>query len=196
MLYHIKGTLVEKKQDSVVIDVDGIGFEVYVSSTTYLALPEEGNEVMLYIHTYIREDSITLYGFYTITERLLFKLLISVQGIGPKVARNILSNIHMDDFVAAIVTKDLARLSTVPGLGKKTAEKLVLELREKMGNIQFSTNASTSKHVLLSDAVSALVNLGYKQQQSKDIVEQVLKDNPALNSIEDVIKLSLRRLIK
>lgn len=195
MLYHIKGILVEKKQDSVVIDVNGIGFEIFVSSTTYLALPEEGSNITLYVHLYVREDSISLYGFYTLTEKILFKLLLSVQGIGPKVARNILSNIQIDDFITAIVTKDLAKLSATPGLGKKTAEKLILDLREKMGAIQFSTSETNNKHLLLSDAISALVNLGYKQQQSRGIVEQVLKENPNLN-IEDIIRLSLRRLIK
>jgi len=195
MLHHIKGTLLEKKPDSAIVEVNGIGFEIFISSTTYLALPEEGSDITLYLHTYVREDAISLYGFYTPVERLLFKLLISVSGIGPKVARNILSNIQINDFISAIVSKDLARLSAVQGLGKKTAEKLILELKEKIGDLQVSSYNTGNKHIVLSDAVSALVNLGYKQQQSREVVEEVLKETTSL-SIEDVIKLSLKRLIK
>ncbi len=195
MLHHIKGTLLEKKQDTVVVDVTGIGFEISVSNITYLALPDEGSMVTLYLHTQVREDDIHLYGFSTPSEKTLFKLLISVPGIGPKVARNILSHIRIDELISAVTTRDLPRLSSVPGLGKKTAEKIVVELREKMGNLQLSGHHEEGKHAILSDAVSALVNLGYKQQQSRDIVENVLKDNPSLD-IGDVIRLSLKRLSK
>ena len=195
MLHHIKGTLLEKKQDTVVVDVTGIGFEISISNITYLALPDEGSIVTLYLHTQVREDDIHLYGFSTPSEKILFKLLISVPGIGPKVARNILSHIRIDELISAVATKDLPRLSSVPGLGKKTAEKIVVELREKMDSLHLSGHHEEGKHAILSDAVSALVNLGYKQQQSRDIVENVLKDNPSLD-IGDVIRLSLKRLSK
>ncbi len=195
MLYRIKGILLEKKQDSVIVDVNGIGFEVFVSNATLMSLPDEGSSVTLYLHTQAREDDIYLYGFSSLTEKALFKLLISVSGIGPKVARNILSNIQLEDLISAVVTKDLARLSSVPGLGRKTAEKIIVELKEKMDNLQPFGNAVTGKHTVLSDAVSALINLGYKQQQSRDIVEAVMKDNPSLD-IGEVIKLSLKRLSK
>ncbi len=195
MLHHIKGTLLEKKQDSIVVDVNGIGFEISVSSITYLTMPDEGNIVTLYLHTQVREDDIHLYGFSTPAEKVLFKLLISVSGIGPKVARNILSNIPIDELISAVVTRDLPRLSSVPGLGKKTAEKIIVELKEKMGSLQLSDHRAGGNRIVLSDAVSALVNLGYKQQQSRDIVEDVLKNNPSLD-IGDVIRLSLKRLSK
>ncbi len=195
MLHHIKGTLFEKKQDSIVVDVNGIGFEISVSSITYLTIPDEGSIVTLYLHTQVREDDIHLYGFSTPVEKTLFKLLISVSGIGPKVARNILSNIPIDELISAVVTKDVPRLSSVPGLGRKTAEKIILELKEKMGGLQLSEHHAGGKQIVLSDAISALVNLGYKQQQSRDIVEDVLKDNPSLD-IGDVIRLSLKRLSK
>ncbi len=195
MLHHIKGTLLEKRQDSIVVDVNGIGFEILVSNITYLAMPDEGNIVTLYLHTQVREDDIHLYGFSTPAEKILFKLLISVSGIGPKVARNILSNIQIDEFVSAVVTRDLPRLSSIPGLGKKTAEKIILELKEKMGNLRLSDHVAGSNRIVLSDAVSALVNLGYKQQQSRDVVEDVLKNNTSLD-IGDVIRLSLKRLSK
>lgn len=195
MLHHIKGTLIEKKQDIIVVDVNGIGFEISVSNMTYLSIPDEGDIVTLYLHTQVREDDIHLYGFSTSAEKALFKLLISVSGIGPKVARNILSNIQIDELINAVVTKDLPRLSSVPGLGKKTAEKIIVELKEKMGNLQLSGHHTAGNHAILSDAVSALINLGYKQQQSRDVVEEVLKDNQSLD-IGEVIRLSLKRLSK
>lgn len=106
MLHHIKGTLLEKKQDSIVVDVNGIGFEISISNLTYLTIPDEGSIVTLYLHTQVREDDIHLYGFSTSAEKTLFRLLISVSGIGPKVARNILSNIQIDELISAVVTKD------------------------------------------------------------------------------------------
>ncbi len=194
MLHHIKGTLLEKNQDGLVVDVNGIGFEIAVSRITYLALPDEGSTVTLYLHTQVREDDIHLFGFSSPAEKSLFKLLISVSGIGPKVARNILSNIQLDELISSVAGKDIARLSSVPGLGRKTAEKIILELKEKMEGMLVSGHpaAGSSRHVL-SDAVSALVNLGYKQQQSRDIVESVLRDNPSLD-IAGIIRLSLKRL--
>ncbi len=193
MLYHIKGILVEKKQDSAVIEVNGIGFEVFVSNTTLASLPGEGEGVTLYLHTQVREDGLFLYGFSSLTEKSLFRLLISVPGIGPKVARNILSNVQPGDLIAAVVTGDVPLLSSVPGLGRKTAEKIIVELKEKMGNLQPAQVPAGGRHAVLSDAVSALVNLGYKQQQSRDVVERVMKDNPSVD-IGGVIRLSLKRL--
>ncbi len=194
MLHHIKGTLLAKNQDVLVIDVNGIGFEISVSRITYLALPDEGNIVTLYLYTQVREDDIHLYGFSSPAEKSLFKLLISVSGIGPKVARNILSNIQIDELVSAVAGKDIARLSSVPGLGRKTAEKIIVELKEKMEGLQLPGHAAAGKSSLvLSDAVSALINLGYKQQQSRDVVEGVIRDNPSLD-IAGIIRLSLKRL--
>lgn len=195
MLHHIKGILAEKKQDSVIVEVTGIGFEVFVSGMTLMSLPESGSPVMLYLHTQAREEDIYLYGFATVTEKALFKLLISVSGIGPKAARNILSHIQIDELIGAVVTRDIARLSSVPGIGKKSAEKIIVELKEKMGNLQSQAIPATGKQSLLSDTVSALINLGYKPQQSRDIVEAVLKENPSLD-IGGIIRLSLKRLSK
>ena len=193
MLYHIKGTLVEKRQDNVVVEVNGIGFEVFVSSITLLSLPEEGSSVMLYLHTHAREEDIHLYGFATVTEKELFKLLISVSGIGPRAARNMLSNIRIDELIGAVVTRDAARLSSVPGIGRKSAEKIILELKEKMDRLQTHAAPVTGRQAILSDTVSALVNLGYKSQQSRDVVEDVVKENPSLD-IQGIIRLSLKRL--
>ncbi|MCL4557668.1 MAG: Holliday junction branch migration protein RuvA [Deltaproteobacteria bacterium] len=193
MLYHIKGTLVEKRQDSVVVEVNGIGFEVFVSSITLLSLPEEGSSVMLYLHTHAREEDIYLYGFATVTEKELFKLLISVSGIGPRAARNMLSNIRIDELIGAVVTRDAARLSSVPGIGRKSAEKIILELKEKMDRLKTHAVPATARQAILSDTVSALVNLGYKSQQSRDVVEDVVKENPSLD-IQGIIRLSLKRL--
>ncbi len=193
MLSHIKGTLTEKRQDSVVVEVGGIGFEAFVSSLTLASLPGEGDSVMLYLHTHAREDDIHLYGFATVTERELFRLLISVSGIGPRGARNMLSNIRIDELIGAVVTRDVARLSSVPGIGRKSAEKIIVELKEKIDKLQSHGAPLTGSHAVVSDTVSALVNLGYRQQQAREAVEAVLKENPSLD-IQGVVRLSLKRL--
>ncbi|MCL5793031.1 MAG: Holliday junction branch migration protein RuvA [Deltaproteobacteria bacterium] len=184
----------EKRIDSIVVDVNGIGFELFVTATTYKDMPDEGGQVTVHIYTQVRDDDIFLYGFSTLREKELFKLLISVSGIGPKIARNILSGIQAEELINAIVSKDIARLSSVPGLGKKGAEKIVVEIREKIGNLQH-TAQTLDTQTMFSDAVSALVNLGYKYQQAQIAVQSVLKEH--LNSkIEGIIKLSLKELSK
>ncbi len=195
MLYYIKGILAEKKQDSAVIDVNGIGFDVFISGITYLSLPDKNKEVMLYLYTQVREDDIYLYGFSTLTEKAILKLLISVSGIGLKLAKNILSNVQMEELINAVVTKNVERLSYVPGIGKRGAEKIIVELKEKIANLSSAGHAVSEKQAVLLDAVSALINLGYKHNRSKDAVEALLNDNPSIG-IEEVIKLSLKRLSK
>ncbi len=194
MLFHIKGILSEKRIDSIVVDVNGIGFELFVTATTYKDMPDEGGHVTVHVYTQVRDDDIFLYGFSTLREKELFKLLISVSGIGPKIARNILSGIQAEELINAIVSKDIARLSSVPGLGKKGAEKIVVEIREKIGNLQHTAQTSDTQ-TMFSDAVSALVNLGYKYQQAQTAVQLVLKEHQN-SKIEGIIKLSLKELSK
>ncbi|HEU0264900.1 MAG TPA: Holliday junction branch migration protein RuvA [Geobacterales bacterium] len=199
MIALLTGLLVHKAPDFIVLDVHGVGYRVQIPFSTYYDLPEPGGNASLQIYTHVKEDAIQLYGFRTLAEKELFKLLISVSGIGPKLAINILSNIEAPELSQAILRGDLARLSAIPGIGRKTAERLVLELKEKLKKLapdslaQLSTS-SIPRGEVKDDVVSALVNLGYKEPQVQKVLDSIpLGDG---ESVELLLKRALKVLMK
>ncbi len=193
MIAHLNGVLIQKSTQSVIIDNAGIGYEVFVPLSTFYALPDRNERVGLHIYTHVREDALILFGFNTLLEKDIFLMLISVSGIGPKLAINILSGIGPDDLLEAMAHGDALRLRSIPGVGKKMAERIALELREKALSVRGDLEAPPAKIVteedkkVFDDALSALLNLGYPAKSAKRVVEK------ALNSAQDV---SLENLIK
>lgn len=192
MINFIKGTLVEKSPTRVVVENRGMGFSLLVSLNTSEALGSTGDEVMAYTHLHHREDAMLLFGFATTEERVLFELLIGVSGVGPKLALAILSGLAPDTFCEAVLQQDVKRLTKAPGVGKKTAERLVLELKDKVGKLTLDRPLSTPMvgGSVADEAVLALVSLGYKSKQAEDRVGKVLKAAPYA-SLEEVIRQAL-----
>lgn len=199
MIALLTGQIAYKSPDHLIIDVQGVGYRVMIPFSTYYELPEQG-AVTLHIHTSVREDAIQLYGFRTRTEKSFFQLLISVSGIGPKLARDILSNIQPPSLSAALQQGDLHKLSAIPGIGKKTAERLVVELRDKVGKLDTGGTASEAvgrgvpTEGLLDDVTSALLNLGYKEPQVKRALAEVDAANGG--TVELLLKQALKVLMK
>jgi Holliday junction DNA helicase RuvA len=164
MIAHIRGKLLAKHPNQAVVETGGVGYDVTISVPTFSELPAAGSEIALHIHTHVREDVIALYGFLRPEEKLLFEKLIGVSGIGPKLAITILSGMAADEAVASIRGNDVARLTRIPGIGKKTAERMVLELRDKLSEAAPATLAAVPKlSAVEEDVLSALVNLGYQR---------------------------------
>lgn len=159
MIAHLRGKLAQKDPARVIVDVNGVGYEVFVPLTTYTALPETGSEVSIDVHTHVREDIIALYGFSTRRERTIFEKLMTISGIGPKLAITILSGGSVEDLVGAIKRSDLARLTAIPGVGRKTAERIILELKDKLQDFA----EAQAKSGVEVDVLSALENLGYNR---------------------------------
>ncbi len=200
MFSYISGILTEKNPTHVVIDVNGIGYEISIPFSTYGELPETGSSCRLLTHFHVREDIQQLYGFHASGEKELFMILISVSGIGPKSAIGILSSSTVDDFKQAILLEDLTFLSSMPGIGKKTAQRLVVELKEKIskvsspGQVRLSQGALSSSG-LADEAVMALMSLGYSKPLAEKAVMNALRDSPsASSSLQELIKYSLRIL--
>lgn len=198
MIARIDGKLVDKTPETVIIDVQGVGYEVSIPLSTYYKLPDINDSVRLNIHTCHREDAIELYGFFTFEEKGVFRLLLNVTGIGPKLARNILSGISVDDFNAAVASEDLASLVSVPGLGKKMGERLILELKEKVKKSAIEASiiegAPATDGTLASDVASALVNLGYKAPNAREAVSKAVSETSGDASFEALLKDSLQVL--
>ncbi len=197
MIARIQGQVIEKRPGVLVVETNGIGYRIQVSLTTFYDLPELGEPVCLHTYTYVREDALQLYGFITSLEKELFQVLIGVSGIGPKLALNILSGIAPAALLAALSSGDLGRLVSIPGIGRKTAERMILELREKVQKME-SRHAGPGagpqpKADTSEDVISALVNLGYKRGQAEKAVESVLKQIPGAK-LEEALKESLRVL--
>lgn len=199
MIALLTGKIAHKSPTFIILDVNGVGYQVQIPFSTYFDLPDEGGTVSLNIYTHVKEDSISLFGFRTLAEKSFFQLLISVSGIGPKMGKDILSNIQVEDLGQAIVRGDLARLSAIPGIGRKTAERLVLELKEKVLKLDVSlpTVEGSAPQLftgLKDDVASALVNLGYKEA----IVNKALAEIkiPPDASMEAVLKQALKLLMK
>jgi Holliday junction DNA helicase RuvA len=163
MIAHLRGILLSKHPNQVVVETAGVGYEVTISVPTFSELPASGAEVALHIHTHVREDQIALYGFLRPAEKRLFEKLITVSGIGPKLAITILSGMAADEMAGAIRGNDVARLTRIPGIGKKTAERMVLELRDKLPEAAGTTVPMPAMNPLEEDVLSALVNLGYQR---------------------------------
>ncbi|MFC1840638.1 Holliday junction branch migration protein RuvA [Thermodesulfobacteriota bacterium] len=200
MIAHLKGTLLSKSTDVIIIDNNGIGYEVFVPLSTFYSLPDEENsEVSLHIYTHVREDAFILFGFNTILEKKIFRLLISVSGIGPKLAANILSGIGPDLLLEAIARGDVVRLQSIPGIGKKTAERISLELKDKAQKTSSDINLppvkvhSLEEKEVHDDALSALLNLGYSSRAAGRAVDKVISGLTDI-TLEKVITEALKVL--
>ena len=172
MIAHLRGRLLEKSPNRVVVEANGVGYDVIISIPTFSDLPKPGEEISLHIHTHVREDALALFGFLRKEEKQLFEKLIGVSGIGPKLAVTILSGMSAEFMVAAIRGNDLGTLTKIPGIGKKTAERMVLELRDKLEGFGVSAAGATLAPVE-EDVLSALVNLGYQRNAAERAVGQV-----------------------
>ena len=200
MIAALRGRLADKQPSRAVIDVHGVGYEVFVPLSTYYVLGDAGAEVALRVHTHVREDTIALYGFATAFELLVFDRLIGVSGIGPKLALAVLSGIDAADFVRAVQVGDLARLTAIPGVGKKTAERMALELKDRLPPAGVPVpggggEAALAGDGLRGDLLSALLNLGYHRPAAEKAVDGALKrtDPP---TFETVLKQALRDLAR
>ena len=197
MIAHLKGKLTYKSPVEIAIDVNGVGYQIFVPLSTFYALPELGNEVFLDIHTHMREESLKLFGFYTTDEKRIFEKLIAINKVGPKLALTILSGMSPTELFNTIDSNDIGKLNTIPGIGRKTAERLILEMRDKMSGLSLeftSTKDSIPQNGLFDDALSALVNLGYKKSQAEQTLKKVWEDGETERPIEDLIKKSLNLL--
>ena len=194
MIAHIRGKLLYKIPNYVVIDCGGIGYELNISVSTYTELRDVGAEAVLHVHTHVREDALQLYGFYEVTEKLLFEKLLTISGIGPKLAITVLSGISAERMVGAIRGGDHATLTKIPGIGKKTAERVVLELKDKLDGLAGyapGVNAPVSLGAVADDVLSALVNLGYPRAVAQRAVESAAKDAGVAGDFERLFRASM-----
>lgn len=192
MIGFLTGKIISSKPTKVLLDVNGVGYNIAISINTFEKI--NGKEtVSLFIHTSVKEDSISLFGFYSEAEKEMFELLISVSGIGPKIALSLLSGIQTDDLRNAILSSDVSRITAVPGIGRKTAERLVLELRTKVDQIAEEEVTTAIPLSIKNEAVAALSTLGYNLKVADTVVRKILQAQPAL-SIEELIKKALGEL--
>ena len=206
MIAHLNGTLLSKEPNSAIVDVSGVGYEVTIPLSTFYELANEGSDVQLRIYTHVKEDALQLYGFKTERERKLFVNFISVSGIGPKIGIALLSGMSADELINSIKTNSLARLTLIPGVGRKTAERLIVDLREKMTALAASQVETTSglepaasgaspEDSVRSDALSALLNLGYQRSSAEKAIDAVLNDGGEM-TVESVLRRGLRKLAR
>ena len=207
MIAHLSGTLLSKQATSVIVDVAGVGYEVAIPLSTFYDLGEIGEPVQLRVYTHVREDALQLYGFKTARERELFLQLISVNGVGPGLAIKLLSGMNADEMIASIRTNNLVRLVAIPGVGRKTAERLVVDLRDKIAALsspaleeEFAAKAAvegapTTTEAMRNDAMSALANLGYQRAALEKAVKNAVDEGGEL-SVEVILRRSLRSLAK
>ncbi len=198
MIALLSGNIVHKSVNQIIVDVNGVGYRLLIPLSSFYSLPEEG-AVRLHVHTHVREDAISLFGFLTLEEKEMFVLLLTISGVGPKLALNILSNIPVNDLKSALIQGNVKQLSSLPGIGKKTAERLVLELKEKIPQGTIETTAAGEAPVKKAgtqreDALSALVNLGYKENLSKKALDN-LEIAPGA-SLEETLKAALKILMR
>jgi len=193
VIAQLEGTLVEKTPEAIVLDVHGVGYELRVPLSTFFSLPDEGKVVRLRVHTHVREDAFWLFGFASELERTLFRLLLGASGVGPKLALAILSGLSVERLVAALRAGDLATLVGIPGVGKKTAERMLVELRDRVGALDVSAEpARPARDDVSASAESALVNLGYPRAHAEKAVHRALESLPESPGLEALIKEALR----
>ncbi len=202
MIGQLRGIILEKQPPQLLLDVHGVAYEVDAPMNTFYRLPDIGQEVILFTHLVIREDAHHLYGFYAREERALFRTLIKVNGIGPRLGLTILSSIEPSEFVRCIVNNDTANLVRLPGIGKKTAERLIIEMRDKLSDWQSSVSIgselnpvvkkSSVSNRAMQDAISALISLGYKPAEASRAVSKI--EDSSLSS-EDIIRQALREMV-
>lgn len=196
MIAALRGRLLEKQPARLIVDVQGVGYDVQVPLSTYGSVGDVGSELALRIHTHVREEQIALFGFLTALEQQIFERLISVNGIGPKVALAVLSGIAPGDLVAAVQGNEPARLTTIPGIGRKTAERIVLELRDRLpAALPVQADPSVPGSAVRADLLSALVNLGYPRPTVEKAVGDVLKAQPQA-TFDEALRQALGRLAR
>jgi Holliday junction DNA helicase RuvA len=199
VIAYLEGRLTRKTPSQILVLVAGVGYKLFIPVSTYYELPEEGSEVKLFVHTHVREDVLALYGFASPTEERLFQRLIAVNGVGPALALKVMSGLEPSDLVEAIRSGDLRRLGSIPGVGRKTAERLVVELRDKMSELGVVSGEESSRaripriESLRDDLMSALANLGFPRPSAEKSVEAVLREEPEI-SFEGALKKVLRKL--
>ena len=207
MIGHLRGQIVDKRPNQVLVDVNGVGYLVSIPLSTFYSLGELREEVTLLVHTHLREDSIALYGFLTAREKQFFEMLISASGVGPTLALKILSGMSVDELLPAIRAGDLVRLTRIPGVGRKTAERIVVELRDKLAAMELphpERVPAAGRTQLESDVVSALLNLGYDRRTAEKALEEVSNGRNAgagesamqspLQSFEGLLRATLQQL--
>jgi Holliday junction DNA helicase RuvA len=202
MIAYLNGKLLEKQTNSAIVDVGGVGYEVSIPLSTFYELGEVGSDVSLRIYTHVREDAIQLFGFKTLRERDLYLRLISVQGIGAKSGITMLSGMSADEIIMAIRTNDLARLTSIPGVGRKTAERLVIELRDKVGELSgdgsvldAASRTALPADAVFEDALSALINLGYQRSAAEKALNLAAQEGTEI-SVQKLLRRSLQILAK
>ncbi len=202
MIAYLSGKLLEKQANTALVDVGGVGYEVSIPLSTFYELGEIGSDVQLRIYTYVREDAIQLFGFKTLRERDLYLRLISVQGIGAKSGITMLSGMSADEIITAIRSNDLARLTSIPGVGRKTAERLVIELRDKVGDmapdgspLDASSRTALPVDTVFDDALSALINLGYQRAAAEKALNQAAQEGTEI-SVQKLLRRGLQILAK
>jgi len=195
MIAHLRGKLLAKRPNQAIVETGGVGYDVTISVPTFSDLPAAGSEVALHIYTHVREDVIALYGFFRAPEKALFEKLITVSGIGPKLAITILSGMAADEMMGAIRQNDLARLTRIPGIGKKTAERMVLELRDKLPGEAEGIATMPARSPVEEDVLSALLNLGYQRPLAEKAV-MVVARNGSSGSFDSMFREALAILSK
>jgi Holliday junction DNA helicase RuvA len=202
MIAYLSGKLLEKSANSVIVDVGGVGYDVSIPLSTFYELGEVGENVQLRIYTHVREDAIQLFGFSSERERDLYLKLISVQGVGAKSGITMLSGMNADEIIAAIQSDNLAKLTAIPGVGRKTAERLVIELRDKVGELAASAAAApgsgpkpAGESDAFDDALSALVNLGYQRNAAEKAIQDIRREGADQN-VQKILRSALQRLAK
>lgn len=197
MIAHLRGRLLEKHPNRVIVDVNGVGYDVHVPLSTFYEMAEPGDEIALRIHTHVREDALVLYGFATVLELQIFERLISVSGIGPKLALAVLSGIEPNELVSAIRTANVSRLTGIPGIGRKIAERIGLELKDKMASFlsaeMAASHVAAKGETLREDVLSALINLGYHRPLAERALDAAFKKNSEAG-FENALKHALREL--
>jgi Holliday junction DNA helicase RuvA len=194
MIAYLKGNLIQKSSNQVILDIGGVGYCAWIPLSTYLKIGDFNETVALHIYTHMTDNSLALYGFYSEEERELFLKLINISGIGPKIALNILSGIEASDLEEAIKRSDIARISLIPGIGKKTAMRIAMELQEKLDLKEKVLETPSSKEK--EDLVSALMNLGFKRREVEKIVEECIQAYSLEAGFEKLLRESLKRLAK
>jgi Holliday junction DNA helicase RuvA len=198
VIAHLRGRLFDKQPNRIVIDVNGVGYDVSVPLSTFYGLGDEGHEIALRIHTHVREDALSLYGFATTLELTVFERLIGISGIGPKLALAVLSGIETPELVRAIERGDVARLTAIPGVGKKTSERIIVELKDRLPRLRPESavaSGAPAPSALRDDVLSALVNLGYHRPLSEKAVDVAVKATPE-GGFEQTLKQALRELAR
>ncbi|MBZ0159876.1 Holliday junction branch migration protein RuvA [Candidatus Methylomirabilis sp.] len=200
MIAQLRGLLVSKDPGQIVVDVNGVGYQVFVPLSTFYQLPEIQQQVCLRVYTHVREDAIQLYGFHAIEEKMTFELLTGVSGIGPRLAANILSGITVEEFIPAILEGDIARLKAIPGVGRKTAERIILELKDKVlgvpraGQVMAGHQPSSERDRTVEDVISALLNLGCSRKEASVAAEAAHHAVGDGADFEKVVKQALKHL--